>query len=135
MEKKIILSTLAGTVALFLVGGLIFGLALASMMEDWMKALGDCAVTGQPMLQIALANLVMALLLSILLNKFGVNSFKGGAINAAWIAFLIIVWFDIWMFATLKAMDFKMMMMDVIGNTLTIALGGGVIGWALGKVK
>lgn len=135
MEKKIIFSTLAGTVALFLIGGLIFGLALAGQMEEFNKALGDCAVTGQPMIQIILSNLVMALLLSILLYKLGVSNFKSGAITAAWIAFLLIVWFDIWMFAMLKAMNFNMMMMDVIGNTITIALGGGVIGWVMGKIK
>lgn len=135
MEKKIIVSTLAGFVALFLVGGLIFGLALAGQMEEFNKALGDCAVAGQPMLQIVLANLVMALLLSILLYKLGISTFKTGVTTAAWIAFLLIVWFDIWMFAMLKAMNFNMMLIDVVGNTLTIALGGGVIGWVLGKVK
>ena len=135
MEKKIILSTLAGTVTYFLIGGLVFGLLLANMMAEWTKALGDCAVTGQPYAQIILANLVMALLLSIVLNKFGVNTFKGGLMTSAWIVFLIAIWFDIWMFATLKAMTVNIMLIDVIANTAVGALSGGVIGWVLGKVK
>ena len=135
MEKKIIFSTLAGTVVYFLIGGLVFGVILANMMAEWTKALGDCAVTGQPYLQIILANLVMALLLSIVLNRFGVSTFKGGLVTSAWIVCLIIVWFDIWMFATLKAMTVNIMFFDVIANTIVGALSGGVIGWVLGKVK
>jgi hypothetical protein len=82
-----------------------------------------------------IANLLSALLLSILFNKLGVGTFKTGATNGVWIGALLSFWFDTWMFGTFPSMTLKIMIIDVITNTVLITLAGGVIGWILGKVK
>lgn len=135
MTKKIILSTLAGAVTLFLLGGLIFGVLLAAPMAEFMKAFEACAHAVPPMQFIIFANIAMALMYSLILNKFGISTFKGGLTAAAWISFLLIFWFDMWMFATFTGMNVQMMVFDILGNTAVGALAGGVIGWVLGKVK
>ncbi len=135
MIKKILLSTLAGAVALFLLGGLIFGVLLAAPMAEFMKAFEACAHPVPPMQFIVFANIAMALLLSLILSKLGISTFTGGLKAAAWIVFLIILWFDMWMFATFSGMTVQMLLFDIIGNTTIGTLAGGVIGWILGKVK
>lgn len=135
MEKKLILGTLGGGIASTLIGGLIFAVVLADQMKAWTEAAGSCANQEVPLLPGLLANFVMAFLLSILLNRSNVSTFQGGLLTAGWIAFLIILWFDLWMFASFSIMTPKLMAMDLIGNTVTLALSGGVIGWIFGKVK
>lgn len=135
MVKKLILSTLAGTVVLFLLGGLLFGLLLAAPMAEFMKAFEACAYPQPPVQFIVLANISMAILLSLLLYKLGISTFSGGIKATVWIVFLLMFWFDMWMFATFKAMTLQMSLLDIIGNTTIGALAGGVIGWVLGKVK
>lgn len=135
MIKKIVLSTLAGAVTLFLLGGLIFGVLLAAPMAEFMKAFEACAHPVPPMQFIVFANITMALLLSLILNKLAVSTFIGGLKAALWIIFLIIFWFDMWMFATFSGMTVQMMLFDILGNTIIGTLAGGVIGWVLGKVK
>ena len=135
MEKKVIFAALGGAIAQFLVGGLVFGLVLKSMMDEMMKALGDCANPNPSMLNILLANLSLSILLAISFSKFNISTFKGGLINGLWMGVLIMFWFDQWMFATFNFMTINLFVFDMISNTLMIALSGGVIGWILGKVK
>ncbi len=135
MIKKILLSTLAGAVTLFLLGGLIFGVLLAAPMAEFMKAFEGCAHPVPPMQFIVFANIAMALLLSLILSKLAVSTFSRGLKAAVWVVFLIILWFDMWMFATFSGMTVQMLLFDIIGNTTIGTLAGGVIGWVLGKVK
>ena len=137
MEKKTILATLGGAVVLFLLGGLAFAVILGNMYGDWSKALGDCVYQGDqmPIYVPIVANLFMALLLSLVYNKLGIGTFKTGAMHGAWIGALISLWFDTWMLGTFPSFTINMVVMDLIANTILSALGGGVIGLILGKVK
>ena len=135
MEKKVIFAALGGAIAQFLVGGLVFGLVLKSMMDEMMKAIGDCANPNPNMLHIALANLSISVLLAISFSKFNVSTLKGGLLNGLWMGALILFWFDLWMFATFHFMTINMFVFDMISNTTLITISGGIIGWILGKVK
>ena len=135
MTKKILLATLGGAVVLFLLGGLIYGLLLADMLAGMMEAGKACMNDPISMPWIIVANIVQALLLAMVLDKFGISTVQSGAIAAAWITLLIGVMFDSWMFAQFNFMTTNMMVIDVIANTLMGALAGAVIGWILGKVK
>lgn len=133
--KRILLSTLGGAVTTFLAGWLIMGILFAGFMKEMMNGAGSCMSAEPGMVFIAIANIAMALLVSILFVKMNVSTFKSGLLNGAWITCLIIVWFDVRMFASFDFMHAKFMAFDVIGNTLIGTLGGGVVGWILGKVK
>lgn len=135
MATKIILSTLGGAVTAFLAGWLIMGILLAHMMDEMMEKAAGCMSAEPGMLFIAVANIVLMLLLSILFTRMNTRTFKAGLLNGAWITFLMIIWFDIWLFASFNFMTPKSMVVDVIGNTVIGSLGGGVVGWILGKVK
>lgn len=135
MYKKVILSALGGTVALTLLGGLIFEVLFKDAMAEMMSAMGSAANANPDIVLILLANLTMSVLLALLLNRFNVSTFQGGLMGSVWVVFLIILWFDIWMFATFNFMTPKMMAIDMVSNTVMGALAGGVIGWIQGKVS
>ena len=135
MNKKVIFAALGGTITLFLLGGLVFGLLLQDYMESVMQNMGDCAKSNPSMLNIVLANLSVANLISIVFSKMNVSTFTGGLVNALWIGALIMLWFDLWMITTFQFMTSSLFIFDFISNTSLITLAGGVIGWILGKVK
>ncbi|HMQ63084.1 MAG TPA: hypothetical protein PKE06_20540 [Flavilitoribacter sp.] len=134
MEKKIIFGTLGGTVAGMIVAGVIFMGLLGGMTEQWMKDYASCLKEMNFAAGIA-GSLVLSFFTAVVLHKFGVSTFKGGAIAGTWITFLIVLWFAIWNASTFTAYTWEWLPIDVIGNTLSGAVGGGVIGWIFGKVK
>ncbi|HBB90186.1 MAG TPA: hypothetical protein DC042_00255 [Bacteroidales bacterium] len=135
MVKRILIATLATSVTGFGVGFLIMGVLLAEPMKEMYEAAASCLLTEPAMVYIVIANIVIALLFVILFTRMNVNTFKAGLWNGAWITFLMIVWFDVWMFASFDFMQFKIMVLDVIGNTVIGTVAGGVAGWVLGKIK
>ena len=134
MGKKIILGTLGGTVAGMLVAMAVFMGLLGGTMEEWMKDYAGCLKEMNMAAGIA-GSLVLSLFMALVLHKFGVSTFKGGAIAGTWITFLMVLWFGIWNASTFTAYTWDWLPLDVIGNTLAGAFGGGVIGWIFGKVK
>lgn len=134
MYKKILLSTLGGAVALFLIGGLVFEVLLKDYSSEMAKSLGSAANTNPSVIVIALAQTSIALLLSILFYKLKINLFSSGLLNGAWIMFLIMLWFDFWMFATFNFMTTNLMLVDVVSNTAFGAIAGGVIAFIQGKI-
>ncbi len=135
MNKKVILSALGGVVAFTLLGGLVFEVLLKDLMTEMMTAMGSSVNQNPSIVPIILANLAMSILLALLLSRFGVSTFNGGAMSSVWVVFLIILWFDIWMFASFNFMTPKMMAIDIVSNTIIGTLVGGVIGWIQGKVS
>ncbi len=135
MNKRTVLAAIGGAATLFLLGGLIFGLLLKSYMEKVMQSMGDCGNPNPSMLNILGANLVLAILLTLILDQRNVKTFGAGLKNGAWIGALVMLWFDQWMFASFQFMTINLFVFDFVSNTILIALGAGVIGLILGKVK
>ncbi len=133
MEKKIILGTLGGMVVGTVLAMAIFMGIFGSMYEEWMKEFESCLNmnwTGS-----IIASLLFSLIVAILLHKFGVNTFKGGAIAGAWITFLMVLWYGLYNASTYTAYPWSWLPYDVISNTVIGTVAGGVIGWIFGKVK
>ncbi len=135
MYKKILLSTLGGAVTLFLIGGLIYGFLLADYMAEQMAAGKACMNAEMSLGIIGVINIVQALLLSLVIDKFGISTWQSGAVAGAWITFLMIIWFDLWMLASFNFMPTSFILIDVVINTIFGAAAGAVIGLILGKVN
>ena len=134
MEKKILLGTLGGLVAGTVAAMAIFMGILGGMAEQWMAEYASClkemSVAGSLM-----GSVFQALLLAILLHKFGVSTFGAGAVAGAWITVLMVLWFGSWSASTFTAYSWSWLPYDVAGNAIAGALAGGAIGWIYGKVK
>ncbi len=135
MNKKIILSALGGGVALFVIGGILFEFLLKDAMSDMIKAMGSAYNPNPNFATIALAQFILSLILAIFIYKSNVTTFMGGLTTGAWMTFLILFWFDLWMLTTFNFMTVSMAVFDTISNTIIGTLAGGVIGWIQGKIK
>lgn len=134
MGKKLILGTLAGTIA-----GMVFSMAvfmglMGDMADQWMKDNEGC-VKEMSMVWWVIGSVVISLFVTILQIKFGINTFKGGAIAGTWITFFVVLWYAILSVSTYTAYPLDWMPIDVLVSTLAGTVSGGVIGWVLGKVK
>lgn len=134
MEKKIIFGTLGSAVAGMVVATVIFMGILGSKAEKWMTDNADCLNEMNPVWWVV-GSLVISLFTAILLHRFGVSTFKGGAIAGAWITFFIVLWYDVVTASTFKAFTWDWVPFDIIGNVITGAVASGVIGWIYGKMK
>ena len=99
-----------------------------------MNSLGSTANSNPSFVIIALAQLTISLLFSILFYKWKIESVSSGFFNGAWIMFLIMLWFDLWMLTTFNFMTPSLFLVDVVSNTAFGALAGGVIAFIQGKV-
>lgn len=134
MEKKILFGTLGAWVVGMLVSLAIFMGILGGMAEEWMAQYKDC-LNEMNMVWWFVGGLVISLFVAILLHRFGVSTFKGGAIAGAWVMFFIVLWVGIANASTFKAYPWSWLPYDIIANVVTAAIAGGVVGWIYGKVK
>lgn len=132
MGTKIAAGTAVGFVVMMILGFLIWGLLLSGAMAEAMEAAGDC-VLEPSMLLISLATLLLALLMTLILNGLRVTTAKGGLIAGAWISLLIAIYLAIWWAATSPFYTTEMIATDLGGSLVQGALGGAAIGWVLGK--
>lgn len=135
MNKKVLLSALGGGLTLFVVGGILFEFLLKDTMSDMIKAMGSVYNQNPNFATIALAQFILGLILAIFIDKSNANTFVSGLTTGAWMSFLIIFWFDLWMFTTFNFMTVSMALFDTISNTALGAVASGVIGFIQGKIK
>lgn len=83
----------------------------------------------------ALSNFITALLLALILHKFGVTTFLKGAVAGLWIGLLIELMYDFAMYAQTTMYDMNMIFMYAAMSAIMTALVAGVIGFMLGRGK
>ncbi len=137
MYKSIGLSTLAGGITLFLLGGLFYAGILAEFFAGQTTAAGTAVMKDPPnMLGIAVSNLALALMLAIVFYRWAnISTFQTGAIAGGVITFLMALSFDIMMLSTADMMTPLAAVVDIVIYTVMGAVAGGVIGLILGRVK
>lgn len=135
MNTKVLLAALAGAVTSFLSGWVIWGMALKSFMEsNTAEACAGCS-RGDDMVMwaIFIGCFAWALLLAMLFSRWaGISTFKSGAMAGIWIAFLIALGMDFFMYAGTYMWNMNAAIVDIIANAAQGALVGGVVGWVLG---
>jgi len=135
--QKILIATLGGAVVFFFAGWIIWGMALAGTRaahmthyDGLMKPEGET----QSFILIAVAMIVTALLYAIIYNRWaGIKTFATGAKAGAVIAVLAGLSSGIMSMAMMNLLDWTLVGIDVVGNLIWGALGGGAIGWILGR--
>jgi len=133
---RIIRGTVFGGIAFFLLGWLIYGVLL---MDFFSVNMNQCANrTGGEMIwwALVLANLITALLLTLILKWSDAKGAKDGLQIGAIFGVLISLSIDLsyWSMTTMFN-DFISLLVDVVANTLMIALTGMVITLLWGRSK
>ncbi len=135
MNNKFLVGGLIGGVASFLLGYLIYGMALNSMLsaETMAGVNKDMAAFSWPFL--ILGNLGFGFLYAYILTKSNTGGFGAAASMGAVLGFLFALAFDSITYATTNIMTMKGICIDVVASLVMGLLVGGIIGAYLGKAK
>ncbi len=134
MIKKLAIGSLVGLITGAILSMIIFMGLMGNMAETWMQENAACLKEMNPVWWVV-GSLVMSIFVTILFIKLQVKSFRQGALTGAWITFFIVLWYGIFNASTFKGYDWAWLPLDVLGNVVTGAIAGGMVGWVLGKLK
>ena len=139
MLGRVLAATLAGGVAFFVLGFIIYGLVLDPLvMKPAMNPEAAKLMKDPPSwIPLVLSNFVTAFLFAYIFEKWAtIRTFVGGMSAGAVIYFLIALSMQL-MFAAFMSISHgpAPAIADVIGSAILGALGGGVIGLVLGAMN
>ena len=135
MNMKILRGTVFGGITFFVLGWLIYGL----LLMDFMSANSDTSIIRPESEMIwwamILSNLIMALVVTLILNWSGaskpVDAIKIGAL----IGFLICLGIDFSMYSMTTMYNMTAIIVDAIVTTIMVGITGAVIVLTWGKSK
>jgi fluoride ion exporter CrcB/FEX len=134
--NKILSGGIAGGLAYFLLGWVIYGMALAGFMASHTN---QCAI--RPMEEMLwwamiLSNLIGGILLAMIISWAGSSSPGGGAKTGAIVGLLMGLCVDL-SFYSMSTMynDVSAVAVDILAYTVMSAIAGAVIGWVMGMGK
>lgn len=134
--NKILIAGVAGGIAAFLFGFLIWGLAMQGFMEA--HSVSPAGAEKEPMLMwaIIVGNFALGFLYAIIYGRWaGIKTLKTGAIAGVVIGLLLGIHFDFMTYAMMNVMDMTGLLVDILVNGVYGGLVGGVVGWVLGMGK
>jgi len=137
MNTRIIVATVAGGAALFLLGFLVYDLLLGVWMKTQMVEYKGLMNETPNFVTLIVANVVWALLVALIFDRWAsISTFLGGLIGGAMISFLMALYFDLMnvSFMNLYAGS-TAVLVDVIAFTVIGALAAGVIAAVLGMMN
>lgn len=137
MNSRVIAGTVAGGIVMFVLGYLIYGLALDAYIKANTIEYAGLMKTPMPdLIPLFVANLVLAGLVAYIFDAWAkVGSFAGGLKAGACIGFAIALYMDLMFFAMMNLIrGFAPIVVDVIATTVLMALVGGTIGVVLGAM-
>lgn len=134
--KRFVLATLAGGIAVFLVGSLIYGVLTVSFFEaNQGSAVGVMRETPD-FVHLFLGQLVFGALLTVIIGKWAGQSDAGaglriGAVFGALFGFAV----DLTMFGVTNISNIVATLVDPFFAMIQMGIGGAVVGAVLGKVR
>ena len=134
MNIRVLLATVVGAVTIFLLGYLFFGVLLAPYTTAGEIPYAGLRKVPPDMLLLVLKNIVQAFLLVYVFEYLaGIRTFVGGMKAGAAIMFLITLSLNLSLLSIMNLhTGFTPNILDLAGETVRAALGGGVIGAILG---
>jgi hypothetical protein len=138
MLTRVLAATVAGGIAFFILGFVIYGLILDPMvMKPNMIEYAGMMKDPPMWIPLVLANLVNAFLLAFIFDKWAsISTFAGGLKGGAIVMFIISLMFQMMFLAFMNmTKNYIPMVADIVGSTVMGAIGGGVIGAVLGMMN
>jgi len=136
--KKFFIGTLAGGIAFFFLGYLIYGMALSGFFSRHSTAAPGSMKQMSEIVwwALILGNFAMGALLSYVFLKLGnIGSFGSGAGTGAAIGFFVALSTDLIRYATANSLDMTAMVVDILVGVVMYAIVGGLIGALMGRGK
>jgi hypothetical protein len=132
MKPKWLIAALIGGIAFFLLAWLVFGTLMIDFYLSNIIPYNGLVKDPPVIWSLFIHGLSISTLLSFIFDKMGVRTFSRGTILALWIGFLITLWFYSFMYASLNLYTTKRIIVDLVVNSLFIAVVGGITAKSLG---
>ena len=135
--NKILVSGLVGGVVLFLLGWLVWGIALAGFFEanaGSASGVMKAEPGGADMLYMLIGCIAGGMLLSFIFGRWAsIKTFKTGSLAGGSIGILMALHIDFLMLGSTNIHTLTAAIVDVILTAIVWAVIGGVVGWVLGR--
>ena len=123
---------IAGGIAFFLLGWLIYGNLLMGFMTDHPGLAGNVGKSEPDFLYLIIGNLAMGFLFAYIFVKSGVTSLASGLVTGGIVGLLMGIGVDSTMYATTTVISKTAMAADVAALTVMTAIGGAIIAAVIG---
>lgn len=137
MNNKILIGGLIGGIAAFLLGWVIYGMALAGVMDSNTPEAARSIMRGDEnmiMWAMIVGNLALGFFIAIVYGRWAnISTFQTGAIAGAVIGLFWALSYDMMMYAMTTMMTMTGMIIDIIAFAVLCALTGGIVAWWLGR--
>jgi hypothetical protein len=134
--NKILLGGLAGGIALFLLGWIIYGILLMDFAATNYNQCMNRPNMDMIWWALILSNLAFGFLLAFIFSRTGTTGFVGGAKLGAIIGIFLSLSIDLGYYSmTTMYVRPSAILVDVAAYIIYIALAGAVVAWVMGLVK
>jgi hypothetical protein len=133
-NSKFALATLAGGIVYFILGFVVYAVALDGFYADHAGSATNVAKTEMQFWPLILGNFAHAALLAYVFLKWaGIKTFGAGFSAGATIGFFTSLGFNMIQYDTSNIMDLTGSVVDVFVYAIMTGIVGGVVGWVLGR--
>ena len=133
-SSKFVLATLAGGITYFILGFLVYAVALEGFYSAHAGSATGVAKTDMQFWPLILGNLSYAALLAYIYLKWaGIKTFGAGFSAGATIGFLVGLGINMIAYDTSNIQDLTASIVDVFVWAIMTGIAGGIVGWVLGK--
>ena len=133
MNTKTLLGALIAGVVSFLLGWLIFGILLMDYYAANKVQYPGLLKDPMEIWPIAVADLAWGLLVSWIFSMANIKTVAKGVTVGFLIGFLMVLGFDLFVYAELNLYSTRLLALDVIMNGVMGAASGAVLGWWYGR--
>ena len=133
MNTKTLLGALIAGVVSFLLGWLIFGILLMDYYTANKVQYPGLLKDPMEIWAIAVADLAWGLLVSWIFSMANIKTVAKGVTVGFLIGFLMVLGFDLFVYAELNLFSTRLLGLDVIMNGIMGAASGAVLGWWYGR--
>jgi uncharacterized membrane-anchored protein YitT (DUF2179 family) len=134
---KRILATLVGFITYFLLGWVLYGMALSGYMESQTTAAGLAVNRPEESMiwwAMIVSNIFLAYFLVYIFGKWAnISTFMGGLQAGMTLGLIIAIAMDLMFYSMADMMTMTGYIVDILVTTVMWGITGGVIGWFLGR--
>lgn len=135
MNKKSIIAAIIGAISFFILAWLVFGWLMIDFYLSNIISYSGLVKDPPVIWSLFVHGLSIATLLSFMFDKMGVRGFGKGFLLSLWVGFLITLYFYTFIYASLNLYTTKRIVVDLVVNSIFIAVIGGIIARSFGALN
>ena len=136
MNTKILLAALAGAVAAFLLGWVVYGILLMDFMNSNTTSYAGLTKDPPNFIGVFIAGLCMSFLMAYVFNRWaGISTFAKGFMGGLIISLPVLLNWNISFYSFFNLYSTTWLVTDVVVGTLFYGIIGGIVGLVLGMGK